>query len=173
MAKKLALGLVIVVLALYGFGFTQKTEIRTAMDIAAPVEPVWSVLSDFDAYPDWNPFIIRVDGQPVAGTTLEAIIQPLHTGKAQTFRPTVLVARENEELRWRGRLLIPGLFDGEHYFLIEETESGTRFVHGEKFRGLLLLAFDMTDFIPSFEALKAEAGIRSRGRPAKSVWPRS
>lgn len=54
-----------------------------------------------------------------------------------TFKPTVLVADRHRELRWHGRLLVPGLFDGEHYFLIEGKAVGlTRLVHGEKFSGL-------------------------------------
>jgi hypothetical protein len=35
-----------------------------------------------------------------------------------TFRPTVLNAETNRELRWLGHLLAPGLFDGEHSFTI-------------------------------------------------------
>nr|MBX2875312.1 SRPBCC domain-containing protein [Saprospiraceae bacterium] len=35
-------------------------------------------------------------------------------------------------------LFVKGLFDGEHYFLLSPDEKGgTRFVHGEHFRGLL------------------------------------
>lgn len=55
--------------------------------------------------------------------------------------------KPGEELRWRGSLPIPGLFVGEHYFRVEPApgssgssgaQAGTRFVHGERFSGLLL-----------------------------------
>lgn len=36
-----------------------------------------------------------------------------------TFHPVVLVAVQERELRWLGRLLIPGLFDGEHTFQLD------------------------------------------------------
>lgn len=56
-----------------------------------------------------------------------------------TFRPKVLVAEPNTELRWLGRLLIPGLFDGEHYFRLSSLGSNrTRLVHGERFSGVLV-----------------------------------
>ena len=75
------------------------------------------------------------------GAKLNISLQP-EGGKGMTFRPTVLVAVPNQELRWLGRLLVRGLFDGEHYFLIQRTGAGTcRFVHGEVFSGLLVWLF--------------------------------
>ena len=56
-----------------------------------------------------------------------------------TFRPTVLCAESNREFRWQGRLLLPGIFDGEHYFKIEpSSDDRTRFTHGERFTGILV-----------------------------------
>ena len=55
-----------------------------------------------------------------------------------TFRPTGLVAEEGREFRWRGRLVVPGLFDGEHYFRIDPLgPERTALTHGEDFSGLL------------------------------------
>jgi hypothetical protein len=58
------------------------------------------------------------------------------------FTPTVLAVKPERELRWLGKLLLPGLFDGEHYFLLEPIgEERTRFTHGENFSGLLVSIF--------------------------------
>ncbi len=55
------------------------------------------------------------------------------------FKPVVLRVDPNRELRWLGHLIIPGLFDGEHIFMIEPTGSGTvRFRQREIFSGLLV-----------------------------------
>jgi hypothetical protein len=55
------------------------------------------------------------------------------------FKPTVLTVRPGRELRWLGHLLIPGIFDGEHYFLLESIgEHQTSLTQGEKFSGLLV-----------------------------------
>jgi hypothetical protein len=44
-----------------------------------------------------------------------------------------------KELRWRGSLPIPGLFVGEHYFVLEPSAAGkTHLIHGENFKGLLV-----------------------------------
>ena len=152
MLLKILAGIAILVAAIYAFGFTLTAEIRTEIDIEAPPEKVWAVLTDFRAYPEWNPFIQKIEGTAAVGETLNAEMHPLHMDSAQSFSPEVLVADENKELRWLGDLLLPGIFDGEHFFQIEATETGSRLVNGENFRGILLLAFDMDDFLPSFEA---------------------
>ncbi len=59
-------------------------------------------------------------------------------GGAMTFTPTVLRVHAPQELRWRGRLLLPRIFDGEHMFELEPREGATRFVQREEFRGALV-----------------------------------
>ena len=106
--------------------------------IAASAARVWEVLTDFDAFPRWNPFIRRVDGVLAPRAKLRVRIQP-PGGRAMTFRPTVLRVEPERHFSWRGRTLIPGLFDGEHFFELEPVGAdGVRFVHGERFRGVLV-----------------------------------
>ena len=112
--------------------------IRREIEIAATPERVWDALTDFASYPDWNPFIRSIAGEPRAGARLEARIEP-PGGRAMTFRPTVLVSESPRELRWLGRLLLPGIFDGEHCFRIDTAGEGrVRLVQQEEFRGLLV-----------------------------------
>ncbi|MFT8351406.1 SRPBCC domain-containing protein [Clostridium saccharoperbutylacetonicum] len=55
------------------------------------------------------------------------------------FKPTLLNFTPNKELRWLGRLFIPGLFDGEHIFeLISNNDGTTTFIQREKFYGILV-----------------------------------
>ena len=113
-------------------------ELHTEIEINAPAERVWSVIEDFSAYPQWNPFIRHIHGAAKQGEALEVRIQP-SGGKEMTFRPTVLVAEPSRELRWIGRFLMPGIFDGEHRFVIEPLSEGkVRFEHAERFRGILV-----------------------------------
>jgi hypothetical protein len=143
------------------------TELRHEIEIDAPPAVVWSVLTDTANYPDWNPFVRRLEGTLAEGERLEVEIAP-PGGKAMTFRPTVLAARPGRELRWLGRLLLPGLFDGEHAFTLEPLPDGrTRFVQSERFRGILVrplrrtLAKTRLGFERMDEALKAEAEARA------------
>ena len=129
--------------------------------IQAPPVAVWQVLTDFAAYPAWNPFIIGIDGEARSGARLDVRIQPVG-GKAIRFRPHVMVCTAPHHLRWRGTLIVPGLFDGEHDFRLEALEGGTtRFLHSETFSGLLvrplaakLDAQTLPGFVAMNEALK-------------------
>ena len=94
--------------------------VETSIDIDAAPEAVWAVLSDLPSYPRWNPFIREASGTLAAGERLDLTMQP-EGGRAMRFRPTVLEAQPGRELRWLGRLVAPGVFDGEHRFAIEPT----------------------------------------------------
>ncbi len=113
-------------------------ELRTEIEIDAPPAAVWAVLTDFGAYSQWNPDIPHLAGELRVGATLEVLVSP-PDGTEMTFRPKVLVVEPARELRWKGKLWVPGLFDGEHFFVLRETErGGTRLQHGENFSGLLV-----------------------------------
>jgi uncharacterized protein YndB with AHSA1/START domain len=51
-------------------------ELRREVEIEAPPERVWAVVTDFAAYPEWNPFIGRISGDLQEGARLEVRIEP-------------------------------------------------------------------------------------------------
>ena len=112
--------------------------IVTAISISASPERVWAVLLDFPRYQEWNPFIPSIEGLSSEGSSLKVTISP-PGGKSMTFRPTVLRQIVGREFRWKGRFLLPGLFDGEHYFgLVHVGDGSTQFTQGEHFAGILV-----------------------------------
>lgn len=118
--------------------FKHVKSLKTEIIINAPVAKVWQVLTNFEAYPEWNPFIIKIIGNLEIGHKLEAIIQA-EGQSAMTFKPTVLKVEEEKEFRWLGHLFIRGLFDGEHYFELEALgPQQTKLIHGENFSGILV-----------------------------------
>jgi hypothetical protein len=99
---------------------------------------LWELITDFEDFPRWNPFIRRATGEIKTGARLEVFIQPFGT-RGMTFRPKVLKVDPNHELRWLGRLYLPWLFDGEHALIIEPSSEGSvKFIQREKFTGLLV-----------------------------------
>jgi hypothetical protein len=113
-------------------------QLHAQIDIHASSERVWQVLTDFAAYPDWNPFITQSSGRARVGERLTNRMQPVG-GRAVTLRPTVLEADPGRRLRWLGRLLVPGIMDAEHTFTIDPLGDGqVRLVQHERFSGLLV-----------------------------------
>lgn len=111
--------------------------IDTEIRIVAPPARVWRVLTDFAAYPDWNPFIVAVRGAAEPMTRLDVCIR-MPDGREHRFKPVVLQATPERALRWLGRVGLPGIFDGEHGFFLEADGGGTRFRQTESFQGLLV-----------------------------------
>jgi hypothetical protein len=136
-------------------------EVETSVRIDATPERVWEVLVDFPSYPEWNPFVTSVTGDPAVGTKLRVTLRP-PGGRGMTFRPKVLVAEPGHELRWIGHLLIPGLFDGEHRFVIEPTGlDSCTLTQAERFSGVLVALFGQG-------LKKTEAGFDSMNQALKA-----
>ena len=116
-------------------------ELKTSITINATPEKVWAVLTDFNRYPEWNPFITSLTGTVAVGRNITARIEP-PGGSPMNFKPKVLAFEPAKEFRWLGHLLFPGLFDGEHIFEITDHGNGTvTFVQREKFGGILIPLF--------------------------------
>src|SRR5918999_4725227 len=100
-------------------GTEMSRQLHAEIEIQGSPERVWEVLTDFDAYQEWNPFMVEAEGRAVVGQRLRVRMRPPGRRRPTTFRPRVLEAEPGRRLRWLGRLLVPGLFDGEHRFSIE------------------------------------------------------
>jgi len=113
-------------------------EITTEIEIHAPADRVWNILTDFSQFQQWNPFIRQAEGEVREGARLKVRIEPPGS-RGMTFKPLVTRVLPQREFRWLGRLLIPGLFDGEHIFEIEAVKKDdVRFVQRECFSGMLV-----------------------------------
>jgi hypothetical protein len=151
-------------------------EIKTEILINATPTKVWSILTNFNNYPNWNPFIKSIIGDVKVGNKIMARIEP-PDASGMTFKPKILSYESNKELKWIGHFIIAGLFDGEHKFeLIDNGDGTTTFIHSEKFTGLLVgFSTKMLDkakqgFIKMNVALKVES---ERNNSSKFTHPKS
>jgi hypothetical protein len=113
-------------------------EIITKIEINTSPSKVWQVLTDFEKYPTWNPFIKKISGVAARNERLE-VHMPDPRGGTMVFTPTVLVAERDRELRWLGRSE-GNVFNGEHRFLIELIQNNNKvhFTQSEKFTGSMV-----------------------------------
>lgn len=130
-------------------------EIITQIKINASPEEVWKVLTDFQSYSLWNPFVKRVSGSVRVGNRIKITLPKM------SFKPKVVSFELNTCFSWIGHLFIKGLFDGEHRFVLIQNEDGTTTLeHAERFSGVLvpLLSKELLNtekgFVEMNEALK-------------------
>jgi hypothetical protein len=98
-------------------------------------EKIWSILTNFEDYELWNPFMTKVEGDAKLGSKIRVKIQTV-SGKQRTYNPIITKFEINRELRWKGKSFLPGIFDGERIFIIENSNNKVSFLHKEIFRGL-------------------------------------
>jgi hypothetical protein len=115
-------------------------EIKTEIGIRAPPARVWEVLTDFPRYPDWNPFVLKVEGNVHQNATIRYQFE-MPRGIRIWTRAVVAKFDSESELRFSAHFLTPSVFRGDHYFAIEpKDQNSVIFHHGEMISGLLFPA---------------------------------
>ncbi len=115
-----------------------RKEIEETIEIAAGPSEVWWQLTSFETYSDWNPLITRIEGELREGASLAVTLQPNGTPPL-VLKPTVVTVEPERELRWKERIALPNLLEGEHSFLIESLGvHRVRLTQRQVFKGMLV-----------------------------------
>lgn len=138
--------------------------IETSIFIDSTPEKVWGILTKFEEYELWNPFMTKVIGSATLDSKIEVNIKTI-SGKKRTYYPIITRCETNKELRWKGKSFLPGVFDGERIFILENSnDDKILFSHKEIFSGLgVRLVGNKLDeslresFVTMNEALKVRA----------------
>ena len=163
MKKVLYLVIALIVLVIVLLILGQK-HVSTEITINAPVVKVWTALTDFKSYPDWNPFIRKLSGEIKKGNTIEVVFQ-VDGSEPVVFTPEVKVYEENSIFQWEGRLLIPGIFTGTHTFELVEIDAGkTKLMQKEDFSGILVPFFNFDSTTTGFSMMNEALRKRVENR---------
>jgi hypothetical protein len=110
----------------------------SSAEIAIPARAgtVWSVLTDLDAYPAWNPVIRKAEGLRRRGARWRLELT-LNGRAALTLRAQVTCWEPGRRLTWRVGLARPHLLTGCHDVRIIETRQGVSLIQAGTFAGLL------------------------------------
>lgn len=138
--------------------------IETNIVIISTPEKIWDVLTNFEEYELWNPFMTKVVGNASLGSKIEVNIKTI-SGKNRSYYPIITKCETNKELRWKGKSFLPGVFNGERVFVLEKSgDDKVSFSHKEIFSGLAVkLVGNKLDenlregFVRMNEALKVRA----------------
>jgi hypothetical protein len=112
--------------------------IRSEIILPASPEQSWQVLTDFSKYPQWNPYLTKVEGILEPGEKISFTLVDANFAKPMDLSARVAGVTPNAELYWIGTAIIRGVYDTRHVFQLEGQADGTTLLrHFEEFRGLL------------------------------------
>ncbi len=119
-------------------GLITSRAVDTHIEINASAEEIWRVLTDFQAYGEWNPFIVAITGPVEADKQISVTIK-LPVGLKMDFKLLLQQLNPSREMIWIGTTLARNILDGRHYFVIESiSDNKVKFSQGESYRGVLL-----------------------------------
>ncbi|HYX76424.1 MAG TPA: SRPBCC family protein [Gaiellaceae bacterium] len=103
---------------------------RRELDVAAPSETVWEVLTDFRRWPEWNPEVksMSFDGPVEPGSTFRWKAGP------GTIVSTLEQVDPPRSVRWRGKTMS---IKAIHEWRLEPRDGGTHVETEESFSGFL------------------------------------
>lgn len=108
-------------------------EYHTDIIIDAPIQNVWTYLTDFPTYPEWNPVLGWMKGDFQVDGRIQMFVKPL----GRSFYATLKSFKSPEAMAWVGVQVAPWFLSGEHYYRLESlSDTSTQLFHGEYFRGL-------------------------------------
>ena len=156
----------------WGWGALRATvnQVEVFEEIDAPPSIVWDVLCQFEAYPEWNPFVRAIEGVPEPGESFRVRLDP-PGGKPRTIRVDLVAIEEGKRLAWHAERVVPFVYDGYHEVRLEPLEGNrTRLLHRENVRGALVpVLFDESTTRRGFEAMNRALRDRAESRVAGAV----
>jgi hypothetical protein len=114
-------------------------QIRTSIDIDAPIERVWELLLDLESWKEWSKWTVLEGLIPITGAhgTLAASFDG--DDKWQRYPMYFIeVSPEKYFLNWGGSVAGGCLFKGDHHIQLTKNKDGiTHLEHNEDMTGLL------------------------------------
>jgi hypothetical protein len=154
--------------ALAGVSFVR---VHTEIEIDAPKEVVWEIITDFARYGEWNPVMLDLRTKAEPGARMDWRIDI--GGRVRELDATMVRVRPGAELAWTGPVSsLPRVrFWGHHQLIIEERDAGrVRFVNTEGFGGVMSLVigdFLQNDVRRTYEAHNAALKARAEAVSAQ------
>ncbi|MEM8861028.1 MAG: SRPBCC domain-containing protein [Chloroflexota bacterium] len=133
---------------------------RASAKINASPQTIWAILTDTAGYPDWDPGMVRIEGDIALGEKVKFFTK---FSPDQAFAVNVTGFEAPQKMVFTGGLPL-GLFKSERTHTLTATADGqTEFYTEEIFSGILLPLFgrqipDLTESFNNFTAgLKMQA----------------
>ena len=134
---------------------TFRRECSVAVEIGAPAERVWAILTNAGDMTRWNSTLTSIEGPIELGSTVRMRVPEAPT---RTFKPKVTRFEPNRAMEWREGNSV--MFLGVRTYTLTPSADGlaTAFRMTEVFTGLMLpmIGGRLPDFGPIFERYAAD-----------------
>ncbi len=155
------LGVVIAALAVAGC-----KSVDAQLTIPASPEEIWSILMDGENYGEWNPVLVKVEGEFREGARLTYQMMT-ESGEAAEVEARVVKLDPGRELNQAGGYW--GILTFDHHWILEPVEGGTRVTQHEDYTGIGVLFFDPSWFESAYglgnrnlrDRVLADSGLES------------
>jgi hypothetical protein len=115
-----------------------KTAVEATQSLPAARQQVFETLMQWNTYPEWNPYITRIDGKPLVGQVIQVYF-------FMGFGPRLPLSCKLDQMdaqkttaAWEYKAFLPWLYTARHVFTVEDTRPGTcRIVQTEHIQGLM------------------------------------
>ncbi len=116
----------------------QKVELRSEIEIRAPLTLVWDVLTNLRAYGEWNSFIVEAEGEMRQDSVIVTTLNfPGHSERK--YRRRVVKLEPTVELRWSWTAMMRVFAYSEQFFQLRTVaDDRVRLAVGENLTGLLM-----------------------------------
>ena len=112
--------------------------ITTEIEISAPPEKVWSILSNINQWQEWSPIINHSAGEFTEGATLSMTMMgksPEQDGPK--YKPVITKIIPNQHFSWKAKMMAEFIFTNGKIIELAKSETGTKLIHKETFKGLM------------------------------------
>ena len=110
-------------------------EIASSLELAASPVRVWTMLTDFAAYPAWHPFV-RIEGENEPGAELRYTLRKHEKKRGWTV--DAILVRSDPCAELVVTFGVRPVLSLEEFYRVESVEGGSNVKHGFKLSGLML-----------------------------------
>lgn len=112
--------------------------VKTEIEIQAPPEKVWGIITDIGNWKEWSPTINASQGEAVVGSTVTITMMGKEAGKdGPEYSPKIIAMDEAKYFHWRAHMIAGFVFTNDKIIELERTDTGTKVTHKETFKGLM------------------------------------
>jgi len=112
--------------------------VKTEIEINAPPEKVWNIITDIGKWQEWSPTINRSEGAAAVGSTLTITMMSKEPDKdGPRYSPKLIQMDEPTYFHWRAHMMAGFIFTNDKIIELEPTATGTKMTHIETFKGLM------------------------------------